>query len=215
MLEGLTWNHLQAEALLHNCKKREYVPDGGETLAELRSRVHDFFRGLCDQLEREVEESRHSNSNKKSDKQHSSQQQQVVGVSGEAGVNNNSRPDNHLRNQLIGSMGCDDSSPEPGARVLVVTHGGVIRELLHHFVNGLDCTVSWVGGKDAALRTSPNCALSRFLITTDVSTSDGGVKVTCLELFNVDHLQQTVVESFFLSSITANLVFFIYRCWKK
>ena len=189
MLEGQTWRQLQNEALLYNCKKCEYTPNDAETLSELQSRVHDFFRSLCQSLENELQErySQHPDSNENSSL---------------------TRSDRYLRKRSSDSTGSDDSCfLELEAQVLVVTHGGVIRELLRHFVDDLGCVMSWVNPR------SPNCALSRFAITTDViSTSKKVLHIMCLELFNVDHLQQRQLQplvefpDFLLSIIIVHLI---------
>ena len=70
----------------------------------------------------------------------------------------------------------------PTAHVLVVTHGGVIRVLLHYFET-LGCSL--LGN---ALKTSPNTGLSSFIVRIDAS----GVCISldCLCLHCSDHLKQ-------------------------
>uniref|UniRef100_A0A914VJ56 Fructose-2,6-bisphosphatase TIGAR n=1 Tax=Plectus sambesii TaxID=2011161 RepID=A0A914VJ56_9BILA len=85
------------------------------------------------------------------------------------------------RKESTRSLGaCSDDSffPEVDAHVLLVAHGGWIRELLRHL-----CELNSLLHRPAALRSSPNTGVSRFMITID-----GGVSATCLELHNRDHL---------------------------
>lgn len=81
---------------------------------------------------------------------------------------------------------CDDvdSAPTLIANILVVSHGGWLRELFRHFVDDLECSVP--GGKKQALRISPNAGLSKF--TVSLEDQGGHPKIICLQIHDKQHL---------------------------
>lgn len=64
---------------------------------------------------------------------------------------------------------------------MVVTHGGVIREILR-YLNTLQCDLP-----SNALRITPNTGVSEFLITCDDTHF---LAARCLKIHNVDHLDE-------------------------
>ncbi|KAF8785880.1 uncharacterized protein LOC129958900 isoform X1 [Argiope bruennichi] len=84
---------------------------------------------------------------------------------------------------------CDDadSGPTLMANILVVSHGGWLRELFRHFVEDLECSVP--GGRKQALRISPNAGLSKF--TVSLEEHDGHPKIICLQIHDKQHLIST------------------------
>ncbi|XP_022251815.1 fructose-2,6-bisphosphatase TIGAR-like isoform X2 [Limulus polyphemus] len=70
------------------------------------------------------------------------------------------------------------------ADVLIVTHGGWLKELIRHFVEDLGCVVP--GGKKQAMRISPNTGLSRFTICFE--KEDIKPRVICHQIHEKDHL---------------------------
>lgn len=80
----------------------------------------------------------------------------------------------------------DDSDvvPQMVGDVLVVSHGGLLKELVNHFIEDFHCKVP--GGKDHALRICPNTGISRFMVTL----SDDGQPpaITCLLIHDKEHL---------------------------
>lgn len=83
------------------------------------------------------------------------------------------------------SIASDDSFfPELDAQVLVVTHGGPIKEFLRYFCDDLGCTMP--GGKGAALSMCPNTSASTFMVSFDGEKTN----LTCLELHAKDHLTE-------------------------
>ncbi|WAR07670.1 TIGAR-like protein [Mya arenaria] len=70
------------------------------------------------------------------------------------------------------------------ADILIVSHGGFIKECLRYFVDSLDCKIPGVKGH--ALKVCPNCSVSKFNITIDEST--GHPSVTCILIHDKDHL---------------------------
>lgn len=71
------------------------------------------------------------------------------------------------------------------ADVLLVSHGGLLKELTSHFMSNLDCRIA--GGKRLAYQISPNTGISKFTITL---TDDGPPRVTCLLFHNKEHLNE-------------------------
>lgn len=93
--------------------------------------------------------------------------------------------DRHNRKVSMQSIASDDSNyPEIDAHVLVVSHGGSIREIIRYLVEELGVTTP--GGKGAALRPCPNTGFSTFFVSVEEDASE--VSVTCLNLHSKDHL---------------------------
>lgn len=83
------------------------------------------------------------------------------------------------------SIASDDSNyPDIDAQVLVISHGGPIREMIRYLTEVLG--VSMPGGKGAALRPCPNTGFSTFFVSLEDEA--GEVTVTCLNLHSKDHL---------------------------
>lgn len=108
------------------------------------------------------------------------------------------------RKVSVQSIASDDANfPDLDAQILVVTHGGAIRELFRYFVDELGCLM--IGGKGAALRPCPNTGVSSFMVSVNmdnevISAHDGkspadpgglqpkNISVICLGLHSKEHL---------------------------
>ncbi|KAK7107141.1 uncharacterized protein [Littorina saxatilis] len=77
-----------------------------------------------------------------------------------------------------------DIVPAVVGEVLVVSHGGLIKELVAHFIEDFNCKIP--GGKGHALRVCPNTGVSRFTVTVD--DLDCRASVTCQVIHDKDHL---------------------------
>ena len=77
-----------------------------------------------------------------------------------------------------------DNGPTLLGEVLVVTHGGWLKELLTYFVEDLGCKVP--GKKKHALQISPNTGLSKF--TVAIGQEGELPKLTCISIHDKDHL---------------------------
>ena len=77
-----------------------------------------------------------------------------------------------------------DGLPTTAADVLVVSHGGFIKECVRYFVEILDCKIP--GMKGHAMKVCPNCSISKFTITLDESSEKPSV--TCITIHDKDHL---------------------------
>ena len=84
-----------------------------------------------------------------------------------------------------------DVVPSMAGEVLVVSHGGLIKEMMKHFIEDLSCKVP--GGKGHAMRVCPNTGVSRFTVT--LGEADLRPTVTCLLIHDKDHLR-SLQESF-------------------
>lgn len=77
--------------------------------------------------------------------------------------------------------------------VLVVSHGGLIKELVKFFVEKLDCEIP--GGKGNGLRICHNCSVSKFVVSVPtVDDPSLQPKVTCLSINSKEHLQGMGIE---------------------
>ena len=71
------------------------------------------------------------------------------------------------------------------AEVLVVSHGGLLKELFCHFADDLGCKIP--GGRGYARQVSPNTGISKF--TVSISKGDEDLpRLTCLSIHDKDHL---------------------------
>ena len=76
-------------------------------------------------------------------------------------------------------------APATSGDVLVVTHGGLIRTLLAHFIEDLACKM--LVCRDHAVRISPNTGLSYFTVTVDELSHQPSV--TCHLMHDSSHLE--------------------------
>ena len=77
-----------------------------------------------------------------------------------------------------------DSLHMSSADILVVSHGGFIKQAIFYFVETLNCKIP--GNKSVAFKVCPNCSLSKFSIQVDDLT--GKATLTCATLHDKDHL---------------------------
>lgn len=67
--------------------------------------------------------------------------------------------------------------------ILVVSHGGFVKESIRYFVETLNCKIA---GNSLAFKVCPNCSLSKFTVQIDDFT--GKPSLTCVTLHDKDHL---------------------------
>lgn len=77
-----------------------------------------------------------------------------------------------------------DGLPTTAADVLVVSHGGFIKECVRYFVENLDCKIP--GMKGHAFKVCPNCSISKFTVTIDESSEKP--TICCITIHDKDHL---------------------------
>ncbi|XP_069138546.1 uncharacterized protein [Argopecten irradians] len=88
-----------------------------------------------------------------------------------------------------------DGLPPTVADVLIVSHGGFIKEMIRYFVENLGCKIP--GGKSHALKVCANCSLSKFTVTVhNISESP---TVSCISINEKDHLREVDVTEFDLA----------------
>lgn len=79
-----------------------------------------------------------------------------------------------------------ETCPPSLADVLIVSHGGFIKQLLQYFVDDLDCKIP--GGRNVVMKICPNCSISKF--TVDIQGSVDKPALACNVLFDKDHLSE-------------------------
>lgn len=101
-------------------------------------------------------------------------------------LHENAQSDTQHERRLSVCSSCDDADSDPVliANILVVSHGGWLRELFRYFVEDLECSVP--GGKKQALRISPNAGLSKF--TVSLEEQGGYPKIICHQIHDKQHL---------------------------
>jgi len=103
------------------------------------------------------------------------------------------------RGDIFDEASLDCMSRAVFASVLVVSHGGLIAELIGHFSEELCCSLP--GGQSAAQQITPNAGLSRFSVTLLPAVDDEELddpeawiqsRIECLTLHDKDHLANDV-----------------------
>lgn len=84
-----------------------------------------------------------------------------------------------------------DMVPTLLADVLIVTHGGLLKELVAFFVDRLGCKIP--GGTRYAQQVSPNTGISKFTVTLSEGENDEPC-LTCLTIHDKDHLLSDDVQ---------------------
>uniref|UniRef100_UPI00358EEDDE fructose-2,6-bisphosphatase TIGAR n=1 Tax=Myxine glutinosa TaxID=7769 RepID=UPI00358EEDDE len=184
LAEGKPVEELRAMARAVGQACPEYNPPGAENLQQLKQRVLEFFHSLCDSLA------------------------PVQFCSGELPLTINGNVSSTRKPQTVESMSSTtqtEISPletgslhqaesqnegpggDLGAEVLVVSHGGTIRQWIQHLVHDLSCAIP--PGTHSRLNVvSPNTGLSRFLLVLP----GGGrppTSILCIYLHHRQHLQ--------------------------
>ena len=77
--------------------------------------------------------------------------------------------------------------------MLVVSHGGLIQQLILHFIDRLGCRIP--GGRTAIARSPHNTAVSKFTVSLH---EDDLPHLTCLLVYDRDHL---LTEQFSLGGV--------------
>ncbi|XP_071136303.1 uncharacterized protein [Mytilus edulis] len=79
-----------------------------------------------------------------------------------------------------------DTSPPSLADVLIVSHGGLMKELLLHLVDDLDCKLP--AGRSEVMKICPNCSISKFTVYLQDNCDKPGL--ACNILFDKEHLYE-------------------------
>ncbi|GAB6018554.1 hypothetical protein CHUAL_000249 [Chamberlinius hualienensis] len=207
-VEGKTVNEMHQLAKESGVSFIHFNPKGAETVEDVRKRAISFFNDLCERCSRiETEEASVLNVSDKLTNVNicecCSQQGIKVDVK-ELVETSMTRNFEHLATienprdekesgdstlsekrqlkQVVTKSNCS-CNEKLVANVLLVSHGGFIRELIRYFVDELNCTLP--GGKAQASLITPNTGLSVFKVS--VSSTDVP-KIMCLEIHNRNHL---------------------------
>ena len=79
-----------------------------------------------------------------------------------------------------------DMIPQPLADILIVAHGGLLKELITYFVDSLGCQIP--GGTAYIQSVSPNTGMSKFTVSLGEAENDPP-RLTCLSFHDKEHLQ--------------------------
>ncbi|XP_066264832.1 fructose-2,6-bisphosphatase TIGAR-like [Branchiostoma lanceolatum] len=211
-VEGKTVSELRALVEKSGQLPQNFKPPGGESPLEVKARAEAFFHDLCNDLAGEagigqVETLQHAAmadgsaerdcgtegnvlgewNIQEGDSKSSVTQASTSASKTDAGVTvaSNSQPQNVDVNLASNSQ--TEDTEKYDARVLLVSHGGTIRELFRHLIDDLGCRVK---SKRFAMQISPNCGISQFV----VQLREGGKRpvLSCQFLHDKSHLENVV-----------------------
>ena len=148
-------------------KPSVFTPKGGETLQDVKERATEFLNTI-------IEEIGHSHVN-------------IDNCFGHTQTDNCISSDN---SEDLKSPGCEmlekQKQQSQLANVLIVSHGGVIRQLLLYFVDDLES--EFPSGANRQIRfVSPNTGISKFKIVINEETKLPEF-VKCICLHSTEHL---------------------------
>ena len=163
--EGCSKEQFRNMATLCNSKPSKFVPEGAETLDQIRQRVKECFNSII----HEINGSSHFSS----------------ACEGQS--------DNCMTHQVKNGFLYTQDKVNKDCRqpclanVLIVSHGGVLRQLLNYFFDEVASEFP-VGSRRKLELVSPNTGISKLEIFLNVQTkSPEFVKCTCLH--NAEHLK--------------------------
>lgn len=124
--------------------------------------------------------------------------------------------DRERRISICSSNDETESALDIIGNVLVVSHGGFLKELVLYFVEKLGCSVP--GGKKQATRISPNAGLSKFTISLTENEEDAA-KIICHQIHDKHHLSELGENlydgSMLLAENTALWGKLKFKCFRK
>ncbi|XP_019638115.1 PREDICTED: fructose-2,6-bisphosphatase TIGAR-like [Branchiostoma belcheri] len=213
-VEGKTVSELRALVEKSGQSPEHFCPPGGESPLQVKARAEAFFHDLCNDLAAEfgigqVETLQHAAMADGTAERDCGMEGNVLGewnieeqdskTSGTLASDSNSASNDktgvtvasNLQTQnaegsLASNLQTEDSE-KYNAQVLLVSHGGTIRELFRHLIDDLGCKVK---SKRFAMKISPNCGISQFV----VQLREGGKRpvVSCHFLHDKSHLEKAV-----------------------
>lgn len=113
--------------------------------------------------------------------------------------NSSTATERERRLSVCSSSDENDCSPDLAGNVLVVSHGGLLKELVRYFLEELGCSLP--GGKKQAMRISPNAGLSKFTVSVGDDDSERP-KIICHQIHDRHHLD-SVIKKIELAENTA------------
>ncbi|KAK3708103.1 hypothetical protein QZH41_008138, partial [Actinostola sp. cb2023] len=159
VFEGKPREYVLEQIRKHSTTAMEYVPEGGESVPQMTERAVNFFNDLCKKIHTE-------NTSSKSPQ-----------VSGNSAENSNT---------LDASRNIDDSIDSTNAYVLMICHGGTIRQLFYHFVRNISSQFEGKGKKDVG-KLSPNTGVSHFEVFVGRESARAEF-IKCTMLYDGSHL---------------------------
>lgn len=188
-MEGRTnadFIRLAAEA---NTTPKAFVPKGAETIEQLKKRAVKFFHWLCNTLVKnkghsvvnsaEVVSSPEEQNSRtlSSDKDAKCMDGNAVALTSESKeLSSGSSPDNN-----------------PFANVLVVSHGGTIRQMLCHFSKSLPSEFSAESRRKIS-SVSPNTGVSKLIVYVNETTKAPSF-IKCISVYDGSHLKTSTERS--------------------
>lgn len=150
-----------------SAKPCDFVPEGAETLDQVRRRVGMFFDSLVDHIGNSFNDSSCTTCQIQNHPGHQTESKDCVPTS-EEGIH-------------------EGQKSSCVANILVVSHGGALRELLYYIAE--KCPTKFLE-KPRIGGVSPNTGVSKFQINFNAQTKVIEF-VTCFFLHNADHLKDT------------------------
>ncbi|KAI8519164.1 hypothetical protein Bbelb_024210 [Branchiostoma belcheri] len=213
-VEGKTVSELRALVEKSGQSPEHFCPPGGESPLQVKARAEAFFHDLCNDLAAEfgigqVETLQHAAMADGTAERDCGMEGNVLGewniderdskTSGTLASDSDSASNDktgvtvasNLQTQnaevSLASNSQTEDSEKYNAQVLLVSHGGTIRELFRHLIDDLGCKVK---SKRFAMKISPNCGISQFV----VQLREGGKRpvVSCHFLHDKSHLEKAV-----------------------
>ncbi|XP_069763543.1 fructose-2,6-bisphosphatase TIGAR-like isoform X2 [Narcine bancroftii] len=171
IVEGKPLNDLRAMAKAAGQKCPFFTPPGAETLSEVQARAEDFFNYLCQLLAQSTEEE-------------NGEPDHHADYSGDVFV---SLKNPSCANFSSSELNDDSSGTRVIANVLIVSHGGFIRQWVRHFIEDLKCLLPQSFDESKAFSVCPNTAMSSFIITFN-QVASFSPWIMCDSLYNCSHL---------------------------
>ncbi|XP_072922437.1 fructose-2,6-bisphosphatase TIGAR-like [Hemitrygon akajei] len=176
IVEGKPLSELRAMAKAAGQKCPFFTPPGAETVDEVQARAEDFFNYLC-QLPME-----------NTDKGYGTPDQfdEVADYSGGLHISVKNPCCVHTNSSNVN----DDNSSSPVdlmANILIVSHGGFIRQWVKYFVEDLKCLLPQSCDEFKAFSVCPNTAISSFIITLNQVVSSSP-RIMCNCLYKCSHI---------------------------
>ena len=163
--EGVSRKTFIQMAANNSMKPSVFTPKGAETLQEVKARGTEFLKSVIEEIGRS-----HINS-----------------------CSGHTQTDSCISSDIIDelqSSGCEmlekQKQPSQLANVLIVSHGGVIRQLLRYFVDDLQSEFP-IGANRHVSIVSPNTGISKLKISINEETKLPEF-VECICLHSTEHL---------------------------
>lgn len=173
VLEGSTLKELHEAAKEAGLPEKSYTclaPQGVESLEEVRQKIDDFFRNhLIHQVSQFTESLSGSD----------------IPCGTGASLGETFRPPDHFQTQ---------SANLKRVSVLVVTHGGVIREFMRLFRDEYDCRLEEL---EEPLQVTPNTGVNIFKVFLEKTPGNESHKITAVQLLiynDLSHMRETPDE---------------------